>query len=114
MEIYLQSFPVPGERHRVSTAGGSLAQWSQNGQELLIWGSSQTFSGVGPILSVDVQTTPTFKQGTPRVLFTPRQDIAGVTATGDLKRFLAAIPVEGASPPSIMVMLNWQAALTGR
>jgi hypothetical protein len=45
------------------------------------------------------------------MLFKPRQDIAGVSATRDLKRFLAAVPVEGAAPPSITVMLNWQAAL---
>jgi len=35
----------------------------------------------------------------------------GLTATSDLERFLAAVPVEGASPASITVILNWQAAL---
>jgi hypothetical protein len=58
-----------------------------------------------------VQTSPTFKAGAPRVLFTPRGDLMGLTATGDLKRFLAAVPVEGASPASVTVIVNWQAAL---
>jgi hypothetical protein len=58
-----------------------------------------------------VETTPTFKAGTPRILFTPRQDLAGITATSDLKRFLAAVPVEGAVPASLQVTLNWHAAL---
>lgn len=49
--------------------------------------------------------------GTPRMLFTPQPDLMGPTATSDLKRFLAAIPAKGAAPPSITVMLNWQAAL---
>ena len=35
----------------------------------------------------------------------------GIAATPDLKRFLAAIPVEGSALPSITVMLNWQAML---
>ena len=65
-----------------------------------------------PRLGRDVETTPSFKVvGTPRTLFAPRQDLAGLTATGDLKRLLAAIPVEGAAPPRIEVALNWQTAL---
>jgi hypothetical protein len=65
----------------------------------------------GPIFSVEVETTPTFKAGTPRMLFTPRYDLAGITATPDLKRFLAAVPVEGAAPASLQVTLNWHAPL---
>jgi serine/threonine protein kinase/Tol biopolymer transport system component len=111
-EIYVSSFPEPGEKYRVSTSGGTHAQWSGSGKELIIWSTAdvQAFSR-GSVFSVDVQTTPTFKAGQPRVLFTPRGDIMGLTATSDLKRFLAAVPVEGASPASITVILNWQAAL---
>ena len=42
------------------------------------------------------------------------QDLTGLAATSDLKRFLATVPVERATPPSVTVMLSWQAALTGR
>jgi len=110
-EVYVQSFPEPGEKHRVSTGGGTSAQWSRDGHELVFFNLSQFFSGSGPVFSVDVETTPSFKAGTPRLLFTPQPDILGLTATSDLKRFLAAIPAEGAAPPSITIMLNWQAAL---
>jgi hypothetical protein len=95
----------------VTTSGGTDAQWSSDGRELLIWTSSQFFSDGGPIFSVDVETIPTFKAGTPRLLFTPRQDVARLAVTRDLKRFLAAVPVVGAAPASITVMLNWQVAL---
>ena len=110
-EIYVRSFPGPGEKHRVSTAGGSSAQWSRDGRELIIRGTSTLMGPGGPIFSVEVETTPTFKAGTPRMLFTPRYDLAGITATSDLKRFLAAVPVEGAAPASLQVTLNWHAAL---
>jgi eukaryotic-like serine/threonine-protein kinase len=102
-EVYVQSFPQPGERRRVSTAGGYAAKWSRDGRELLIWNST--------LYSVEVQTTPTFRLGTARRLFTPRRDVLGITATSDLQRFLAAVPVEGGSPPIIEVIVNWQEAL---
>jgi hypothetical protein len=66
---------------------------------------------MGTIFTVDLQTKPSFKAGTPRPLFTPRQDLAGIDATADLKRFLAAVPVEGSAPPSITVVMNWQGGL---
>jgi Tol biopolymer transport system component len=111
-EIYVCAFPQPAEKYRVTTSGGASAHWSQDGRELLIWsGGSTVLAGTGPIFSVDVQTTPSFRSGTPRVLFTPRQDIAGIAVTRDHRRFLAAVPVEGTTPPSITVVMNWQAAL---
>ena len=110
-EVYVRSFPEPREKHRISVSGRTVAQWSRDNRELIFWTSGQLAYTVGSVFTVDVQTTPSFKAGTPRLLFTPRQDLAGIVATADLKRFLAAVPVEGSAPPSITVMLNWQAAL---
>jgi dipeptidyl aminopeptidase/acylaminoacyl peptidase len=110
-EIYVRSFPEPGEKYRVSTSGGMIAQWSRDGKELMFFSLSEYYSGVGPIYLVDVETKPTFKAGTPRVLFTPRPDISGLVATADLSRFLATVPAEGSPPASITVTLNWPAAL---
>ncbi|HVP57018.1 MAG TPA: protein kinase, partial [bacterium] len=107
-EIYVRSFPEPGEIHRITTSGGAGAHWSGDGRELIIWTGGNT---LGPVLAVDVETSPSFKAGTPHPLFTPRQDLAGITVTRDHKRFLALVPMEGAAPPSITVMLNWQGAL---
>jgi serine/threonine protein kinase/Tol biopolymer transport system component len=110
-EIYVRSFPEPREKHRISVSGGTAAQWSQDGRELLFLSSDQMAYTVGSIFTVDVQTSPSFKAGAPRLLFTPRQDLMGIAATADLKRFLAAVPVEGSASPSITVMLNWQTVL---
>jgi Tol biopolymer transport system component len=110
-EIYVRSFPQPGEKYRVSTAGGIGAQWSRDGKELLIWTSGQIFYPTGSVYSADVETTPTFQAGTPHLLFIPRQDNGGLVATSDLKRFLAVVPAEGAAAPAITVTLNWQTAL---
>jgi Tol biopolymer transport system component len=110
-EIYVRSFPEPGEKHRVSNWGGTYAQWSRDGRELVIFTFGMFFFGSGPVYSVDVETNPTFKAGTPRLLFRPRQDLLGLTATSDLKRFIVAVPVPGAPPPSVTVTLNWPAML---
>jgi dipeptidyl aminopeptidase/acylaminoacyl peptidase len=110
-EIYVRSFPEPGEKRRVSTSGGTCAQWSKDGRELIIYTFGQFFFGSGAVYALDVETTPTFKTGPPRILFRPRQDLLGLTATPDLKRFLAVVPVPGAPPPGITVTLNWPAML---
>ncbi len=110
-EIYVSSFPNPREKHRITISGGAEAQWSQDGREMLIYTGGFTPTAGGAILSVEVETIPTFKVGTPRVLFTAQPDMAGLHATRDLQRFLAAVPIEKAAPPSITVILNWQAGL---
>jgi len=110
-EIYVRSFPEPGEKYRVSTSGGVYVQWSSDGRELLFASLSQYFSGVGPVYVVDVETTPTFRAGTPRVLFTPPLDVLGLAPAADLSRFLAMVPAEGAAQASVTITLNWQAAL---
>jgi Tol biopolymer transport system component len=110
-EIYVRSFPEPGEKYRVSTSGGTTPRWSKDGRELVFFSLSQYYYGSGPIYAVDVETTPTFKAGAPRMLFAPRPDFSGLAMTADLSRFLATVPTEGAPPASITIMLNWQAAL---
>ncbi len=110
MEQYVSSFPILGERYRITTSGdAAYAQWSKDGRELIVYTWPGNI-GCGPVLSVNVQTAPTFKAEPPRMLFTPPRNLAGLVATSDLKRFLAAVPVEG-SAQSITVILNWEAAL---
>ena len=65
----------------------------------------------GTILSVDVQTGASFKAGTPRVLFKPRQDLIGWAATSDFQRFIQVVPVGATAPNSITVVVNWMAGL---
>lgn len=113
-EIYVRSFPDPGEKYRVSTSGGHVVQSSRDGKELLFFSLSRYYFGVGTIWVADVETTPTFRASPPRVLFTPRPDVSGLVATADLSRLLATDPAEATAPASITVTLNWQAALTRR
>ena len=86
-EIYLQPFPGPGGKVRVSTHGGDRPRWSRSGRELYYWGGLNAGLAV-----IDVQTTPEVHVGLPQNLF---QLVAGTTfgVAPDEKRFLVeAIP----------------------
>jgi tricorn protease-like protein len=105
VEAYVQSFPTPGSKYQVSTTGAAFAGWSKDGKEMWIGGLD------GTVLVVDVKTAPTFTAGTPRVLFKLRPDVVASTATPDFQRFLIAVPVGAAAPPSLVLELNWMSML---
>jgi Tol biopolymer transport system component len=82
MEIYVQPFPGPGAKTRVSTNGGTSSRWARSGREIFY--QSATNEG---LMSVDVQTVPALRLGLPRELTKTR---FGTTwdPTPDGKRFL--------------------------
>jgi hypothetical protein len=49
-----------------------------------------------------------------RDLFRVSDDVVSIHPTFDMKRFLATVQAEEPSPPSIVVDLNWPAALEKR
>lgn len=104
-EAYVQSFPTPGSKYQVSTTGAFFAGWSKDSKEMGIAGLD------GTVLIADVKTAPTFTAGAPRALFKLRPDVIATTGTTDLQRFLVAVPVGAAAPPSLVLELNWMSAL---
>jgi Tol biopolymer transport system component len=110
-EIYVQPFPGPGDRSRVSTAGGSWPRWRPDGRELFYVALDGKLMGVPTLASGS-----TLQPGTPVTLFQtrmpgfnggyfkPQYDVA---ADG---RFLINHPLEDAASP-ITVILNWAAGL---
>jgi Tol biopolymer transport system component len=105
IEAYVQSFPTPGSKYQVSTGGAAFGVWSKDGREMGIAGLD------GSLLAAQVETAPTFTAGAPRALFKLRPDVVTTTGTPDLQRFLEAVPVGAAAPPSLVLELNWMSAL---
>jgi hypothetical protein len=61
-EVYVQAFPGPGQRIRVSTDGGLEPRWSKDGRTI--------FYRLGrTVFAASVTTTPSFTVATPRPLF---------------------------------------------
>ena len=90
-EIFVRPFPGPGPKWQVSASGGAgLPFWSRNGRELFYWQNDNK------LMAVDVETTPAFHTGPPRVLFQGRfyHDMDCITAdvAPDGTRFLMILP----------------------
>ena len=62
-EVYAQSFPAPGRRVRISTAGGGLSWWTRDGRHIVYLDTRKT-----SLMIADVEPGETLKVGTPRVM----------------------------------------------
>jgi dipeptidyl aminopeptidase/acylaminoacyl peptidase len=110
-EVYVQEFPGPGPKTRLSAEGGAQPRWRGDGRELFYLALD------GTLMSVPFRPGTRSEPDVPRKLFsmpltvttTPGWDQYGVTADG--QRFLVLAPVGDAAPFSITVVLNWAAGL---
>ncbi|HTC88291.1 MAG TPA: protein kinase [Bryobacteraceae bacterium] len=100
-EIYVAPYPGPGGKFLISTEGGTSPHWSDDGRELFYRSSDK-------MMAVDVQTSPEFRAGTPKILF------AGTFGnsfdlSSDGKRFLMIKPpaITQRSADQVTVVLNW-------
>ena len=112
-EIYVDSFPVPGRRRQVSTAGGVQPRWRKDGAELFYVAPDQR------LMALPVKTESDFDIGVPQALFKTRVLPHGSQSIGlytkyavspDGQSFFCLVPPED-SGPQITVVLNWTAAL---
>ena len=114
-EIYVQTFPVVGNKLLVSVAGGSQPQWRADGRELYYYAPNRK------LMAVEVNGDgPTFTVGTARPLFDMRvfgaadQSFPGngyYTLTRNGNRFLVPSVPEAPERQQIHVILNWTADL---
>jgi serine/threonine protein kinase/Tol biopolymer transport system component len=110
-EIYVQPFLRPGQKVRISTAGGVQARWRRDGKELFYLAPDQRLMAV-PI-QLDAKLPNAVDVGTPVALFTT--SLAGAPQNGsgrhyivsrDGQRFLMDTLGEVTIP--ITVVLNWK------
>jgi Tol biopolymer transport system component len=113
-DVYVQSFPVPSSKFRVSSNGGVQPRWRRDGKELFY------IAADGKLMAVDVKTAPTFQAEIPHALFDPHVYGGSTTnfnfrydVTPDGGRFLVNSAVQSDSRASepITVVLNWAAGL---
>jgi Tol biopolymer transport system component len=98
-EVYIQPFPGPGGKWRVSTEGGSEPRWARNGHELF-------YRDGNKMMAVDIKTGPTFAAGKHRILF--EGQFLAYDVSLDSQRFLMIQAVELEQPATqINLVLNW-------
>ncbi len=114
-EVYVQSFPGPGVKRRVSTEGGVGPVWARNGRELF-------YRHGDKVMAVTVTLQPEFTASSPRALFEGRyielgrrDSRANYDVTGDGQRFVMIRSAEQqAAPTQLNVVLEWFAEVKRR
>jgi serine/threonine-protein kinase len=98
-EVYVRPFPGPGGKSQVSTSGGGTPIWSPDGGEI--------FYRMGTkLMAVPVTTGPTFRAGTPSVLFDgPYGGPYDVMPDG--RRFVMIQTGQSSPPTHADLVLNW-------
>ncbi len=111
-EIYVARFPEPGERRRVSTAGGVWPRWRRDGREIVYLAPDNTLTAA----TVNGEVAR-FEVGAARPLFAvrPRPQVTlgdyPYDVSADGKRFLVNTLVEETTSSAITLVVNWTAGL---
>ena len=102
-EIYVQPFPGPGSKVRISDGGGTEPKWRNDGTELFYVGAA------GGLMTVRITTrSGRFEAATPSRLFGfPASSDRGVYApSADGQRFLISAATSDPSP--LTLLMNWK------
>ena len=105
-EIYVQPFPGPGAKWRVSTKGGSMPSWSHDGRELFFIALDKSLMRAG------IKLEPELKIEVPSSLFVTRIKHSvdmnqQYDVSPDGQRFLINTLIEEDDTASITLVLNW-------
>jgi hypothetical protein len=115
-EIYIQAFPGSGPKRTVSTGGGIMPRWRDNGEELFYIALDDHLTAVRIRLPAHRQPVGEIEIAAPEPLFLTRVGRAleqtdlnpqYVVAPGG-QRFLMNTLVEPANPSPIIVIRDWE------
>jgi len=109
VEVYAQSFPEPGSKQRVSTAGAAegMLAWTRGGNEILyVSGEARS------VVAVPIRASASLAIGAPEVLFDLPDGVQSATVSRDGERFLISMASSGERLSPLTVVLNWTRALS--
>ena len=108
-EVYVQSFPGPGGKWQISTAGGAEPRWRGDGKEMYYRAPDQKLMAVG------IEMEPKFTASVPRALFQGRFETAlarnRYLPSPDGSKFFVVGTLGRESITPTTVALNWFAEL---
>lgn len=105
-EVFLTSFPTPGERIRVSISGGSRPRWKRDGRELFF------VSADNEMTAVPIRLGSAVEVGRSRALFRMSPEgWSDFDVTGDGSRFLVVENLPAPDANAITVTANWLSTL---
>jgi Tol biopolymer transport system component len=102
-DAYVQSFPEPGHKLRVTSGGADRAWWMPKGDELCYVTLNHT-----RIMSVKLtRRGEDFEVGAPRTLFELPPDVVSVDMTHDGQRLLVTCSPDAAANRQLRLVLGW-------
>ena len=110
-DVFVQAFPGPGQKLRISTGGGGIPRWRADGRELFY------MTQAGMLMAVTMTAGQRLEPGIPRPLFQTGLTNPGLTldqydVSSDGQRFLVLTPTQGVRQTPITVVVNWTGTLT--
>ena len=120
-EVYVQAYPDPGEKIRISTAAGFDPLWTKGGRELLF--RSGGAGGSQHVLSSTIRSLAPFRADPPRLLFeskfgeydsTAPERSWDVSADGERMLMLQRVASTDKPVTVLHVVLNWAEELRQR
>ncbi len=108
-ELYVESFPVPGRKFRVSSTGVQKAWWRSDGKQIMT-----ASIGLTDLMVADVTAGAEFSASAPRPAGHVPPGVVDIDMTPDLQRVIALVSEGGNIGNSITVVQNWKAAIEHR
>ena len=101
-EVYVDAFPTPGHRSRVSVGGGTEPRWSRDSSQIFFRRGSQIHvarveSAGGTLQAISSET-----------LFDTGAEIRSFDVAPDGQHFLLNLPAPDATPKPLTVLVNWR------
>ena len=105
-EVYVDAFPTPRNKIKVSDRGALAAFWKKDGKELAI-----VSADVRSILVSEVTTGADFRASPPRQLLALPKGTVIARPTPDFQRVLVATPVNESTTSTLTLVFDWIGAL---
>jgi len=109
-DVFVQAFPGPGQKLRISTDGGGVPRWRADGRELFY------VTPTGILMAVTMAGSARLEPGIPQRLFqtpiaSPGLNIDQYDVSADGQRFVVLTPSQDSRQTPITVVVNWTANL---
>jgi Tol biopolymer transport system component len=102
-DIYIDSFPKPGSRLRVTTAGGTEPRWNRDGTELYFRRGSEVHAVILTRANVALEVSAMNR------LFDAGAAVRSYDVSPDGRRFLINLPASSAARSPITIVHHWSA-----
>jgi Tol biopolymer transport system component len=103
-DIYVDTFPLPGHRSRLTLGGGSTPRWRRDGREIYFRRGREIHTITVAPEAQSLAAIATTK------LFDATGEVRSYDVTSDGTRFLVNLPAAATAPP-VQVIVNWQTVL---